>query len=31
MPWVALDDVIEIMHRSLSDNRYTGAINVVAP
>ena len=26
MPWVSLDDVIEIMHRSLSDNRYTGAI-----
>jgi len=31
MPWVALDDVIEIMHRSLSDNRCTGAIKVVAP
>lgn len=31
MPWIVLDDVIDIMHRALRDERYTGAINCVAP
>ena len=31
MAWVALDDVIDIMHRALCDDRYEGAVNVVAP
>ena len=31
MPWIALDDVIDIVHRALRDERYTGAINAVAP
>jgi uncharacterized protein (TIGR01777 family) len=31
MPWIVLDDVIDIMHRALRDERYTGAINGVAP
>lgn len=31
MPWVALDDVIDVMYRALCDDRYEGAVNVVAP
>lgn len=31
MPWIVLDDVIDIIHRALRDERYTGAINAVAP
>lgn len=31
MPWIALDDVIDIIHRALRDERYTGAVNAVAP
>jgi NAD dependent epimerase/dehydratase family enzyme len=31
MPWIVLDDVIDIIHRSLRDERYEGAINGVAP
>lgn len=31
MPWVALDDVIDVMHRALVDERYEGPLNVVAP
>ena len=31
MPWVALDDVIDVMHRALRDDRYEGTVNLVAP
>jgi uncharacterized protein (TIGR01777 family) len=31
MPWIALDDVIDIIHRALRDERYAGAVNAVAP
>jgi uncharacterized protein (TIGR01777 family) len=31
MPWIVLDDVIDIMHRALRDGRYEGAVNAVAP
>ena len=31
MPWIVIDDVIDIMHRALRDNRYTGPVNAVAP
>jgi uncharacterized protein (TIGR01777 family) len=31
MPWIALDDVIDIVHRALIDPRYEGPVNVVAP
>ncbi len=31
MAWIALDDVIAIMHRAIQDERYEGAINAVAP
>ncbi len=31
MPWIALDDVVDIIHRALRDERYTGAVNAVAP
>lgn len=31
MAWIALDDVIDVIHRALLDDRYAGAINVVAP
>jgi uncharacterized protein (TIGR01777 family) len=31
MPWIALDDVIDIVHRALVDPRYEGPVNVVAP
>ncbi len=31
MPWIALDDAIDIMTRALGDERYTGPINTVAP
>ncbi|MGK0185770.1 MAG: hypothetical protein ACI9R3_001551 [Verrucomicrobiales bacterium] len=29
--WIAIDDVIDIIHRALLDDRYRGAINCVAP
>ncbi len=31
MAWIALDDVIDIMHRAIQDERYQGALNAVAP
>jgi NAD dependent epimerase/dehydratase family enzyme len=31
MPWIALDDVIDILHRALRDDRYRGPVNAVAP
>ena len=31
MAWIALDDVIDVIHRALHDDRYAGPINVVAP
>lgn len=31
MAWIALDDVIDIMHRAIQDERYEGAVNAVAP
>ncbi len=31
MPWIALDDVVDIIHRALRDARYEGPLNVVAP
>jgi uncharacterized protein (TIGR01777 family) len=31
MPWVTLEDVIEVMRNALTDARYEGAINVVSP
>ena len=31
MPWIALDDVVDITHRALRDTRYKGPLNVVAP
>lgn len=31
MSWIARDDVIGVIQRALSDDRYTGAINVGAP
>lgn len=31
MPWIALDDVVDLMHRAIVDPRYEGAINAVAP
>jgi NAD dependent epimerase/dehydratase family enzyme len=31
IPWVALDDAIDIASSAISDERYSGPINVVAP
>jgi uncharacterized protein (TIGR01777 family) len=31
MSWVALDDVVDILVRAVTDERYRGAINVVSP
>lgn len=31
MPWIALDDVVDIVHRALRDPRYEGPVNGVAP
>ena len=31
MPWITLDDVIDVIHRALYDDRYTGPINAVSP
>lgn len=31
MAWIALDDVIDIIHRAITDDRYRGTINGVAP
>jgi len=31
MSWIALDDVIDIIHRALGDARYEGQVNAVAP
>lgn len=31
MPWVHLADVVEVIRRALSDTRYEGPVNVVAP
>ena len=31
MSWVALDDAVEAAHNAIFDERYSGAINVVAP
>jgi uncharacterized protein (TIGR01777 family) len=30
-PWIALDDVLELIHQAAQDNRYEGPINGVAP
>jgi uncharacterized protein (TIGR01777 family) len=29
--WIGLDDVTDIMHRAICDDRYTGVVNAVAP
>ena len=31
MPWIAIDDLVDIMTRALVDDRYHGPINTVAP
>ena len=31
MAWISLDDVVDIIHRATQDDRFTGAINAVAP
>ncbi len=31
MSWIALDDVVDIIHRAICDDRYDGAINTVSP
>ncbi|MDA7643750.1 TIGR01777 family oxidoreductase [Verrucomicrobiales bacterium] len=31
MAWIALDDVVDIIHRAIQDERYRGALNAVAP
>ena len=31
MSWIALDDVVDIIHRAICDDRYEGAINTVSP
>ncbi|MFT7619762.1 MAG: hypothetical protein ACI97A_003419 [Planctomycetota bacterium] len=31
MPWIALDDLVDVIHRALQDERYEGAMNLVAP
>ncbi|MHC5019147.1 MAG: SDR family oxidoreductase [Planctomycetota bacterium] len=31
LPWIAADDLVEVIVRSLHDERYTGPINCVAP
>jgi uncharacterized protein len=31
MPWIALDDAVGIAHAAIADERYSGAVNTVAP